>query len=398
VELSLDALFSGLVLVVVVATLLSFLYPAAYGPLSLTREHQLEDIAKAALDKILLTPGYPTNWGSDIFFSPSSMTSFGLAREGSGFPFDLDLDKVMRLANSSEFPFPDTLAIDPLRVATLLGLRSEERYGFMITITPALNISAEQLSTFALDRGKEVPSNFDVQVLNYARRPAAAAKVTVLSVLSVVSAGKGGDLSWVNSTTSTAFTDWRGRCLVNNTQWLTQIKSGLRPGDLKKAHVSIMIFAEYHGITSATVFDFGEMVYGSALASYLFIQFEEEGQPSGAVHVLNMTEMIVPPYYVLTGYLINETNGQSGLVVNAGGKSYRVYRVSSPPTDEVAVAYIIAKTTGDYFSIAFMRPPGYICYRTGAPSAMKTAVLDRVVKIGALHFVFELKVWREAET
>jgi len=397
-EVNIDALFSGLVLVVVVSMLLSFLYPVAYGSLSVTKEQQLENIARIAMDKILLTPGYPADWGSNIAVNVSCMTSFGLAKGGSGAPYELDLDKVMRLANNSEFILPEVLHLDPLQVAHLLGLRTTQRYGFMITITPALNMSATELAHFALAPGNVVPSILDVRVFNTAKEPAPASKVTVLAILSVVYSGGTGDISQVNATTSSALTDWQGKCIIEITGWLSTLKAQLSGKELKKSHVSVMIFAEYQGIRSTIPFDFGETLYGSALGDLLFVHFPEDQLPNSAVFVINATELVIPPYYILTGHLINETNGQSGMIVNKGSKRYRVYRVSVPPSDEVVVGYIITKTRGTYLSVAFLRPPGFVQYGTGVPSAMKTSVLQRIVKIGDTHFVFQLTVWREAET
>jgi len=400
VEVSLDTLFSALVLIVVISSLFAFIYPAAYGPLTVTSEHELETVAKAVLDKILLTPGYPGGWGADILLNLSTMTSFGLAKEGAHSPFELDLDKVMRLANSSEFPFPATLSLSPTTVARLLGLESEERYGFMITITPALNITASLLSTFTLAPGYSVGSIFDIQVLNYARRPAANAEVTVLSILTVVTSGQDADISMINSSSSSAIADWSGRCTIDITNWLTVIKDELTGKELKKSTISIVVFAENAGIRAARVFDFdlGSRLSGSCLGNYIFICLEEDQPPYGAAHVINATEALVLPHYVLTGYLINETNGQSGLVVNAGAKKYRVYRTSMTLTDEVSVAFIVAKSLGKYFSIPSPRPPDRIQFGTGQPSAMKTSVQTRIVKIGALHYLFELAVWREGES
>jgi hypothetical protein len=243
-----------------------------------------------------------------------------------------------------------------------------------------------------------VPSVFDVRVFNTAKEPAPASKVTVLAILSVVCSCETGDISQVNATTSSALTDWQGRCVIDITDWLSTLKAQLSGKELKKSHISIMVFAEYQGIRSAIPFEFGAELHGSVLGDLLFVSFPEDQLPNSAVFVINATELVVPPYYVLTGYLINETNGQSGMIVNKGSKRYRVYRVSTPPSDEVVVGYIIAKTRGSYLSVAFLRPPGFIQYGTGVPSAMKTAVLQRIVKIGNTHFIFQLTVWREAET
>jgi len=396
-EVNIDAILSGLVLILMITSTLSFVFTAAYGPLEAVQEHELENVANTILDRILLTPGSPSDWGSNIAVTQGAMTSFGLAKEGSTTLMDLDPSKVMRLADPALFPIPRSLHIDPIRAATLLGLRSDIRYGFLVTITPALNISATQVSNVSLYKGGDmIPSVLSVGVLSYDLIPAANAEVRALIVLSVLYPEKDQDLSEVYATTISATTDWQGRCVVNATGWLAGLHDDLSKKELKKSYISVMVYAEYHGITSAVVFDFGSTIRGGSIGDYLFVnasqvyvpgqKYKKKGQYT---LMFNASQLIVLPDHVIPGYLIN--------VTGRGWDGYKAYRVSTPLIDQVVAAYLIGSIKKDYYSIAFPRPLTPITFGTGAPSAMKTAVLRRVVRIGGLHFLFELKVWREVE-
>lgn len=112
-------------------------------PLKVASEREgLKRIAQSIMTQILLNPGDPLDWGSNVTIDEDSLKSFGLAywsrtvREA----YVLDADKILRLSNGAN-PF----YISPLKVIELLGLNARE-YGFTIEILPQFNITVEENS------------------------------------------------------------------------------------------------------------------------------------------------------------------------------------------------------------------------------------------------------------
>lgn len=111
-------------------------------PLRVSSEKEiLKAIAQRILTQVLLDPGNPIDWGSNVSVSDSNLKSFGLAYQRTEVsPKDayvLDADKISRL--NRENPF----YISPTKVRDLLGLSTE--YGFTIEILPALDIEVNQV-------------------------------------------------------------------------------------------------------------------------------------------------------------------------------------------------------------------------------------------------------------
>ncbi len=93
----------------------------------LEQESEYPD-AERILNILLLSPGYPENWGNSSDY-PSSL---GLALQNSLKPYVLDMSKVIRLTEDvSGF-------ISPVRARQLMGLSSEHYFSF--TIMPVFSI------------------------------------------------------------------------------------------------------------------------------------------------------------------------------------------------------------------------------------------------------------------
>ncbi|MBO3842340.1 MAG: hypothetical protein FGF48_07995, partial [Candidatus Brockarchaeota archaeon] len=142
-----------------------------------------------------------------------------------------------------------------------------------------------------------------------------------------------------------------------------------------------------------------DVLQGSTVGDYLIVRFPEGGAYiPGARHLKNQTALANPPYYIYLSRLLNETNGESGMVVNRGAKDYRVYRVSNTIDEDVAFIMMPVKYLGRYYVVNFRRPTSTtICQIGSASGNIKTSVLRRMVKIGSFHYVFEVRVWRWGE-
>ncbi|RLI47207.1 hypothetical protein DRO69_01130 [Candidatus Bathyarchaeota archaeon] len=106
----------------------------SYVNLLYVDQQQLRNVALEALNSMLLSKGYPSNWGSNDPFNESDVAQFGLALSEDSSFYVLDPDKVQRLnvGNPSG-------SLDYETVRTLLGLQD---YGFNIKIMPPFNVTA----------------------------------------------------------------------------------------------------------------------------------------------------------------------------------------------------------------------------------------------------------------
>jgi hypothetical protein len=397
-----DNLFSVIILFFIVSVGLLFLYPLFYVPNTEAKEHQLEDVAVATFNKIVSTPGIPQDWGANLNINASNLQAFGLAKANASIPYTLDINKILRITNSSSFPMPSTAYIDSETIAKLLGLRGENRYEFSITITPALNISYTPLNSFNVGsqgNPEYIPTVFKVKVTNYAGKPAANANVTVTYVLVIVKNQGQNDVYSYNVTGVTALTDWNGEVTVNATTWVLSIIN--QNQNLKHAALTVLVTAWYNGIRSIMPYAYNNgsnLLYASTFGNYLFLLYPADLIPSGAFQVTYSALEFVPPIYIYPDAITNQTNGNAGQVINRGSKKYRVYQLDHTVEDDVALLLVPAKYTGKYYNIAAFRVPYIMSFSTGKPGGgIKTVVLENLVKIGSYDYLFKLTMWRSGE-
>ncbi|MEM2110815.1 MAG: hypothetical protein QXX08_02935 [Candidatus Bathyarchaeia archaeon] len=91
--------------------------------------------AERILDMLLLSPGYPPNWGNQS----DNPDSLGLAAQNAFRAYVLDISKVARLMENSSY------YIAPVTARQLMGLSSN--YHFNLTITPVFTISIVNASS-----------------------------------------------------------------------------------------------------------------------------------------------------------------------------------------------------------------------------------------------------------
>jgi hypothetical protein len=397
-----DNLFAVIILFFIVSVGLLFLYPLFYVPNTEAKEHQLEDVAVATFNKIVSTTGTPQDWGSALSINASNLKAFGFAKANASIPYTLDLNKILRITNSSSFPMPSTAYIDSETVAKLLGLRGENRYEFSITITPALNISYTPLNSFNVGsqgNPEYIPTEFKVKVINYAGKPAANANVTITYVLVIVKNNGQNDVYSYNVTSVTALTDWNGETTISATTWVSNIIN--QNQNLRHAALTVLITAWYNGIRSMMPYAYNNgsnLLYASTLGNYLFLLYPSDLVPSGAFQITNSALEFVPPIYVYPDHITNQTNGNAGQVINQGSKKYRVYQLDHTVEEDVALLLVPAKYTGNYYNIVAFRVPYVMSFCTGKPGGgIKTVVLENLVKIGSYDYLFKLTMWRSGE-
>ncbi|MBO3754449.1 MAG: hypothetical protein FGF53_06210, partial [Candidatus Brockarchaeota archaeon] len=322
--------------------------------------------------------------------------AFGLQKAG-GEPYELDMDKVLRIVNTGIGQLPETVQIDPWTIARLLGV--ENKYGLSIRIMPALNLTATPLAYYDLKGGVMVPSVIKITVKTPEGRPAISANVTGIYVLMVIQKEGGEDVCYVDYLDKTSVVNPDGYATLDFSDFLEDARD--RVGNLQRSFSAAIIYADYYGIRAVNSSLLGEtdVLQGSTVGDYLIVRFPEGGAYiPGARHLKNQTALANPPYYIYLSRLLNETNGESGMVVNRGAKDYRVYRVSNTIDEDVAFIMMPVKYLGRYYVVNFRRPTSTTICQIGLASGnIKTSVLRRMVKIGSFHYVFEVRVWRWGE-
>lgn len=402
-HITLDNIFAFLILTLIMVTFMGYIIPSAYLSLTTAREHQLEEIAQSVMDKILLNPGHPEEWGNILVAESSGdLSAFGLQKTG-GSMYELDVNKILRIASTSTsmVTLPETIRIDPETIARLLGLGHE--YGFSIRITPVLNISFRVLDRYVLKNGggASVPKTVEAHVVTSEGRPAIGANATGFYILMTVRRNKNEDISYLNYSYATGTVGLDGKATFSFEPLLQSIDEELKTSELKKICSAAVVYADYYGFraVNSSVLDGGsDILKGTAVGQYLIVEFPITEFPKGARQLENQTGLADPPYYVYASTLHNDTNGMSGMIINKGSKKYRVYELSNTVDDDVSLIILPAKYLGNYFTILFFRSPSDVTCQVGMASGnIKTSVLRRMVKVGSFHYTVEVRVWRWAE-
>ncbi len=128
---ALEYIALGIIAILIVTVSLG-LSQIVFNNVVTVKEEQLYTVAQRVMDKIILTPGNPVDWGANFV---TNITDFGLSLYGANEPYIVDPDKIMRLVNYTWFKNPTYL--NPEYVQSLLGLNStDEKYGFSLEIQP----------------------------------------------------------------------------------------------------------------------------------------------------------------------------------------------------------------------------------------------------------------------
>ncbi|RLE84521.1 MAG: hypothetical protein DRJ67_10410, partial [Thermoprotei archaeon] len=320
----------GLVAVVLVLSTLSSMHTLVQG-VKLMESEQLYTVAERVLNKVLLTPGRPINWGTDLTITEDNMTDFGLALAGSHEPYVLDPDKLMRLVNYSWFGNPAFL--DPRHVASLLKL---EGYGFMLEFAPLFTLRATPL---AVDPDTGVAVQLDVTAINYEGEPLANVNVTGLLLVLYSEGGCGSSTSVdVNHALlrDNEVTGIDGSCTLDFTSEFGALKPSLL-GDANKVTYALLLYGEWHGYRTTSHYapDQGALnVY--LIGPYVIAEYAADAPPHGAVILESEALEAIPDYSKLVKVrrVVVECVGDEPSdwtpacrVVNKGAKFYQLYRL-----------------------------------------------------------------------
>ena len=133
-----DYIFTTIILISMIVLTLGRIYGITDTLNSAISQDELQAKAEEILNKILLSPGDPPDWGTNPDVDPDNLKDFGLALAG-GKPYELDMAKLLRLFDE-DLPKVSGLSLIPMdKVFELLGIKG--KYEFSIRILPALNIT-----------------------------------------------------------------------------------------------------------------------------------------------------------------------------------------------------------------------------------------------------------------
>jgi hypothetical protein len=380
-----------------------------------TYEEQLYTVAERVMDKIILTPGYPVDWGTNIQVTPDTIQDFGLALYSAHMPYIVDPDKVMRLANLSTLPNP--LLLNTTRLAQLLNL---EGYGFRLRIRPMLIVNITPTDYYPYHTYRFM-SRFEIAVSNYYGLGIPNANITAMYVVVQVQPGAGnnkGDVELKNIFTKTCLTDPVGRCTLDFTNDLQDFLKG----QVKWFFPFLIVRAEWQGFVS--VAGYGSTSTGEApaqgyiIGNYVFLNrtidityINKGNKNAGAVLVKDDLLQVVPEYQDLLNFTTvtwcRDASGNyrdddplcnnAGRVLPSAKQWYLVGYVQyvEPLSSHI---FIFAQFRGNPVAIVISRLPNIdIAYGGKTALPANSVTLRRVCTIYSYPYVVELTIWRRVE-
>lgn len=420
-EATLEYLAIG-VLIAVLIIAANQMIGTSTGALEPVREEQLYTVAERVMDKILLTPGYPPDWGTNIAVNASNLQDLGLALYGTRSPYVVDPDKVMRLANLSTLPNP--LLLNSTRFAELLELTE---YGFRFAMKPMIKVEISPTGVcYPVKAGICYPAEFDIRVYNYYGVGLPNARVTGIYAIVKVDPNPNSVEVFLEKSALlavTELTDALGNCRLNFYSELESFFSGEgNDKQVKWYYPFLIVYAEWQGFTSVTGYAVsaqgGVPAEGYIIGNYVFLHKDIElvvvrgkgNKNSGAVHTKDALLQLLPEYQSLlnvtsvtwcrdasTGNFRDDDPlcNTAGRVLPSAKQWYLIGYVGYVEQLSSHV-FIFAKYRGNPVAIVVSRLPD-IEIGSGESAPANAVTVRRLAKIYEYPYIVELTLWRKAE-
>ena len=406
-HVALEYITLGFIAVTLVVSTLWSMQALVQG-VRVVESEQLYTVAERLVDKILLTPGKPVNWGSDLTLEGENITDFGLALAGVREPYLVDPDKVMRLVNYTWFENPAYL--DPRRVAELLRLEEGySRYGFILEISPLYTLNATPVSW---DSETGIAESFRVKAVNYEGREVANVNVTGLLVVLYSEEGCGvGGSERVNVgyavLKDSCITGIRGVCSLDYSDELEDVKP-LLPRNYNQVAYVLILYGNWHGFAATSHYSPGDSALDVYLIGvYVIAEYSVENPPYGAILLKDEALEALPDYSKLVEIqkVTVECVGDDPSdwtpacrVLNKGAKRYQLYRLEY--VERLASHVILVGCRrGRLFAYVASKYP-VETFRYGLleeVSAANLVTMTRLVHMMGYSYVVRLYLWRWEE-
>ncbi len=385
-------IYEYIVTILVISLVLSFSFytvnVTTKSQLLLAKEEQLNTIANNLFNKIFFSPGYPVDWGSNIYINESNLLGFGLAAIARE-PYSLDIDKILRLYETTGNT-TNPLYIPPSTVGRVLGIYSDGywKYGFSIKIVTALNITITPG-----DPSASPPSKFYIRVSDYEGRPATNAYVRGV-LFAVYAIGGQVNVNFdIIKVSAYNITDITGSTILNFD--VSSIPT-------QRAAYLVIVTARYYGLQSQAMYTKGNVLSLVIVGNYVIVNMSDvEDVIPSARHLRVAAVEFTSDLQVILNPLINLTNSEAGRIINKGRFNYRVYELSNPISDDVIFVGLLVVTRGQYYMVFAERPrtPLSLVYSTHGfmYAGVKSVVLNGLFRVGENTYYVELTVWRMSE-
>lgn len=358
-----EYIFSALVVVLMVSTSLTTIFPIMISHLSQTNALQLQGNARNIMDKVLLTPGDPFGWGADMSINSSNsnkLRDFGL---GGALNFNtlyrLDPSKVERLINSSVVDNP--YYIPPSRVAQIMGI--ERQFGFSLTLAPVL-----QMSHYIQNK------TIRVQIRTPETIPIPNVNLTVILIR--LNALNEGTLS-----TNSSSTDWNGTAVLD-------FSSADNFGS-----VAYILLANYFEIRTGSVGG-SNIIQAVIIGNNLVVKYPQGTDLDEAIDNSKQPLYVVGNRTYSGGFVGGLANSSAYQIVHAG-KTFVVYPLDKADPG-VSLITFITKIGGSTKLIAAFRPFP-TTYQTGPPSGLTRYSITRLVDVAGVTLRVRFETWKVSE-
>jgi hypothetical protein len=232
-----EYLFTAVIIVSILLASSIMIVTLSEPTLDVSEKEQLKVAAQKIMAQLLLDPGDPPDWGSNININESNLRTFGLAKHGETTrqSYALDPDKVLRLNSTNP------LFISPSSVINLLNLGND--YGLALNFSTALNVDIQR--DIALDR-------YNVSVSSeYGELPIAGARVAAKMYYATDQT--------ISSENKSGTTSYDGKCTIDFSSISTEMKV-------------LIVVVDYYGVRVTKVRPVGSNVTPAhVVGNYLFL-------------------------------------------------------------------------------------------------------------------------------
>ena len=381
-----EYVFSALIIVLLVSSTLTYFIPVSLNRATYLSEGQLQIEAEKIMNQLLLNTGDPPDWGVSAT-SIDSLKSFGFALKGAN-PYSLDINKLVRVFEPNLSEYTNLTSIGLNDILNVLGLRGV--YGLSIKLTPVLNVSIQESSSFT----------YEVYVKTYDNLPVINARIRAVHVTVYVSGST--EITYLEDVVENVYTDYNGKAVLN----FTPVDSNGAIGGF------LVVYVDFYGMSTVYSSFEGETNFGVIIGDTLYVGHLDDdfnpqnittkkGKPNnpggGAIHLcpaaLAVTPKALESTVLFDGKLLPITP-------QGGARPYYKFELDGLDDDTVALFFVV-KNRGSYKLCVARRSYngveiGWNQGSTGGVAA-RGVHLRRIVSVSGYLYYFDLTLWRLVE-